>query len=75
VLVLIPDGTRHAPIPLLYRELGQRVARLDYLVALGTHPPMSEVAIAKLVGASAAERAEGYPKRGSSITPGIGRTR
>jgi lactate racemase len=66
VLVLIPDGTRHAPIPLLFRllyaELGQRVARLDYLIALGTHPPMPPVAVDKLVGVSAAERAERYPK-------------
>ena len=42
VLVIIPDGTRTAPIPLffrlLYEELGRRVARLDYLIALGTHP-------------------------------------
>lgn len=52
VLVLIPDGTRNAPIPLLFRllyeQLGERVTRLDYLVALGTHPPMSESAIDKL---------------------------
>jgi nickel-dependent lactate racemase len=65
VLVLIPDGTRTAPIPLLfqllYEQLGQRVARLDYLIALGTHPPMSEAAISRLVGASAPERAEQYP--------------
>jgi nickel-dependent lactate racemase len=62
VLVLIPDGTRHAPIPLffrlLYQELGERVARLDYLIALGTHPPMSHAAVDKLVGISADERAE-----------------
>src|SRR5882672_9714590 len=66
VLVIIPDGTRHAPIPLLfrllYRELGQRVARLDYLVALGTHPPMSRAAIDTLVGVAEAERVERYPK-------------
>ena len=66
VLVLIPDGTRNAPIPLLfrllYRELGKRVARLDYLIALGTHPPMSESAIDQLVGVSAAERAQHYPR-------------
>jgi nickel-dependent lactate racemase len=65
VLVIIPDGTRTAPIPLLFRllyeQIGRRVARLDYLIALGTHPPMSEDAIEKLVGASAAERAERYP--------------
>ena len=65
VLVIIPDGTRTAPIPLLFRllyeQIGRRVARLDYLIALGTHPPMDEQAIAQLVGVSAAERAERYP--------------
>ncbi|HEX6778839.1 MAG TPA: lactate racemase domain-containing protein, partial [Ktedonobacterales bacterium] len=49
VLVIIPDGTRTAPIPLLFRllygQLGQRAARLDYLIALGTHPPMTDAAI------------------------------
>src|SRR5438067_2293620 len=49
VLVIIPDGTRTAPIPLLFRllyeQIGRRVARLDYLIALGTHQPMSEEAI------------------------------
>lgn len=66
VLVIIPDGTRHAPIPLLFRalyaQLGQRVERLDYLIALGTHQPMTEEAIAHLVGSSAEERAASYPK-------------
>jgi nickel-dependent lactate racemase len=65
VLVLIPDGTRNAPIPLLYRllhqVLGKRVARLDYLIALGTHPPMPHAAVDRLVGVSAADRAERYP--------------
>jgi nickel-dependent lactate racemase len=65
VLVIIPDGTRTAPIPLffslLHEQLGKRVTQLDYLIALGTHPPMSEEAIARLVGVSAHERAERYP--------------
>ncbi|HEX4202679.1 MAG TPA: lactate racemase domain-containing protein [Ktedonobacteraceae bacterium] len=65
VLVIIPDGTRTAPIPLLFRalyqQLGRHVQRLDYLIALGTHPPMSDDAIDKLVGVTAAERAEKYP--------------
>jgi lactate racemase len=64
-LIIIPDGTRTAPIPLLfallYETLGQRLAQLDYLIALGTHPPMSEEAIDTLVGASGAERAARYP--------------
>ena len=60
VLVIIPDGTRTAPIPLmfrlLYEQLGGHVAQLDYLIALGTHQPMSEEAISHLVGATAQER-------------------
>src|SRR5579884_535898 len=65
VLVIIPDGTRTAPIPLmfrlLYEQFGQRVAQLDYLIALGTHPPMPEEAIERLVGVSAEQRAQRYP--------------
>src|SRR5689334_3955839 len=65
LLVIIPDGTRTAPLPLmfrlLYEQIGSRVARLDYLIALGTHPPMLEPSIERLVGVSAAERALLYP--------------
>ena len=65
VLIIIPDGTRTAPIPLMFRllcrQLGKRVERLDYLIALGTHQPMSEEAITRLVGASPEERASQYP--------------
>jgi nickel-dependent lactate racemase len=54
VLVLIPDGTRTMPMPLMFealeRELGPRVATLDYLVALGTHSPMSDSQLSCLVG-------------------------
>src|SRR5262245_35031272 len=65
VLTIIPDGTRTAPIPLFFRLLhellGGRVAALDYLVALGTHPAMDEEALGGLVGVSAEERAKRYP--------------
>lgn len=64
VLVIIPDSTRTAPIPHMFRLffdiLGQDVAALDYLVALGTHPLMSEEALNKLVGITPAERAGKY---------------
>ncbi|HSJ52397.1 MAG TPA: lactate racemase domain-containing protein [Anaerolineae bacterium] len=64
VLVLVPDGTRTAPIPLFFRllheELAGRVAALDFLVALGTHQPMSDEALLRLVGLSAAEREGTY---------------
>lgn len=66
VLVVIPDSTRTAPIPMLFRllyaEVGARVAALDYLIALGTHPAMEPEAIDRLVGVAAAERAQEYPK-------------
>ncbi len=65
VLVIIPDGTRTAPLPLLFRllyaQFGSQVAGLDYLIALGTHQPMSTEAITKLVGVSEDERAMHYP--------------
>src|SRR6266566_2878347 len=65
VLVIIPDGTRTAPIPLifrlLYEQIGGRAAQLDYLIALGTHPPMSEEAIDHLVGVTSQERMRRYP--------------
>ena len=55
VLVVIPDGTRTAPIPLMFRLLeellGSEVERLDYLIALGTHPAMDDAAKSRLVGA------------------------
>jgi nickel-dependent lactate racemase len=54
VLVLIPDGTRTMPMPAMFsaleRELGPRVLALDYLVALGTHPPMSDAQLTRLIG-------------------------
>src|SRR5690242_7835137 len=66
ILVIIPDGTRTAPIPLmfrlLYEQIGRRAAQLDYLIALGTHPPMVHEAIDHLVGMTVAQRCdeEGY---------------
>lgn len=60
VLVIIPDGTRTAPIPLifrlLYENLFNRVKQLDYLIALGTHSPMSQESINKLLGITIQER-------------------
>ena len=54
VLVIIPDGTRTMPMPLMYdlleAHLAPRVAALDYLVALGTHPIMNDEHLSKLVG-------------------------
>jgi nickel-dependent lactate racemase len=59
VLVLIPDGTRTMPMPLAFdvldRALGPRVSALDFLVALGTHPPMSDERLGRLVGREVAD--------------------
>ncbi len=55
VLVIIPDGTRTAPIPLFFRLLRElldgKVAALDFITALGTHQPMDDAALSRLVGA------------------------
>jgi len=54
VLVLIPDGTRTMPMPLLFEVLSEalsaRAAALDFLVALGTHHPLSDAQLSSLVG-------------------------
>lgn len=54
VLTIIPDGTRTMPMPLMFQllqqEIGTRAAACDYLVALGTHPLMSDAALTRLMG-------------------------
>lgn len=64
VLVIIPDGTRSGPIDLFFRLfhelLSPRVAALDYLLALGTHQPMSDAAIQRRLGVTADELATRY---------------
>jgi len=54
VLVIIPDTTRTMPMPLMFDLLNEallcRVKSLDYLVALGTHPPLSDMQLSGLVG-------------------------
>lgn len=54
LLVIIPDGTRTCPLPLIFHLLNTylrgRVQQLDYLIALGTHQPMTPEAISRLIG-------------------------
>jgi lactate racemase len=67
VLVLIPDHTRTLPLPELFRdvvELLDGAATLTFMVALGTHPPLDEARLAKLVGISEEERAGRYGRVG-----------
>lgn len=60
VLLIIPDATRTAPLPLLwdalYRHLSSVVRQLDVMVALGTHPPLSETQFCRLLGITQDER-------------------
>ena len=73
VIVLIPDGTRTMPMPLMFeileRELGPRVAALDFLVALGTHTPMSDEQLSRHVGRRSSTA---VPENGN-LQPPLGR--
>ncbi len=64
VLVIIPDHTRTAPVSLFFKtifdSIGKKVKKLDFIVALGTHPPMKREQILKLVGISEKERKGKY---------------
>lgn len=64
LLLIIPDGTRTAPIDVMFRalhaHLGPGAARFDVMIALGTHPPMGDDAINARVGITAAERSTTY---------------
>lgn len=62
-LVLIPDHTRSLPLPMLFKmlvEVLHDTAQLDFMVALGTHPPLSVEQLNKLVGITIEERESKY---------------
>jgi nickel-dependent lactate racemase len=64
VLMIVPDGTRTAPVGLVFRtlhaRLGEITKTLDVMVALGTHPPMSDDAICRRLEISNEERFSRY---------------
>jgi lactate racemase len=63
VLVLIPDHTRSLPLPFLFRalvEILRDTRQLDFMVALGTHPALSDDSLNQLVGITARERNTQY---------------
>lgn len=64
VIVLIPDHTRTAPLPVLFRVVSDvlkaRVKALNFMVALGTHQPLDEAALLSLVGLIPHERETTY---------------
>ncbi|MFZ4780283.1 MAG: hypothetical protein ACOYM3_33435, partial [Terrimicrobiaceae bacterium] len=64
VLVIVPDATRTAPVGPVFRALHSAVAgpcrAFDVMVALGTHPPMSGVAICERLEITVAEKASTF---------------
>jgi nickel-dependent lactate racemase len=65
VCVIVPDGTRSCPMPLLlgavHEALVGRITRLTVLVALGTHARMGETELARHLGYPVGGFAERYP--------------
>ena len=66
VLVIIPDHTRTAPLGRVFRVIyevaAKRTKQLDYLVALGTHPPLSEEMIYERVEITREQHRREFPK-------------
>jgi lactate racemase len=64
ILLIIPDGTRTAPVgsvfQTLFRQIAGHTKAFDVLIALGTHQPMSEAAICGRLEISEAERRSTY---------------
>lgn len=64
VLVIVPDATRTCPLGLVFRAvwraIGGHVAKLDVIIALGTHQPMSEEAICARLEMTMDERQSTY---------------
>ena len=66
VLVVVPDGTRTAPVGLMFKtlfaQIGEVTASFDIIIALGTHQPMSEEAICGRLEITGEERRSTYGK-------------
>ena len=64
VLLIVPDGTRTAPVGLLFKtlhkQIGAATAAFDVMIALGTHQPMSESAVCGRLEIDAPERQKQY---------------
>ena len=66
VLAIVPDGTRTAPVGIVFKalfaQIGEAATQLDILIALGTHQPMSEEAICQRLEISTSEHQSTYRK-------------
>ena len=62
VLVIIPDSTRTIPMKLLFnileRALLGKTKKLDFMIALGTHPPMNDEELKRHLGVTYREAEE-----------------
>ena len=70
VCLVVPDGTRTCPLPLLLRAgrdqaLAGRAAEVTVVIALGTHQAMSEEQLGRHLG---------YPPGGSGTSTRAGRS-
>jgi len=66
VLLVVPDHTRTAPVGLMFKQIAAQIGgatkALDLMIALGTHPPMSEEAICGRLEITLEERRSRYSK-------------
>lgn len=67
LLLIVPDHTRTAPVGMLFKAIHEQVgeaAALDVMIALGTHPPMSDEAIHRRLEITAEEASTTYKNVG-----------
>ncbi len=64
VLVIVPDATRSGPIGLFFKTicevLSRQTKKLDFMIALGTHPPLNEEKANRLLGINSQEKKTKY---------------
>jgi len=64
VLLIVPDSTRTAPVgqvfKTIHRQLNSLASAVDVMIALGTHPPMTEEAIRERLEITKTERTSTY---------------
>jgi nickel-dependent lactate racemase len=65
VLLVIPDNTRTAPmhlfLELILNSWYRKAKKVDFLIALGTHPPLAEKMMERLLGYSTADIQKQWP--------------
>ncbi|MCM8814570.1 MAG: lactate racemase domain-containing protein, partial [Candidatus Omnitrophica bacterium] len=66
ILAIIPDGTRSGPTGLVFRtvleSLYGRAIKIDFMIALGTHPAMNNGQLEKLLAIDIDELRTKYPE-------------